>query len=39
MKLIETVEEKDFLSKLDEIESRMVKDDTIEEQSQKITEV
>jgi hypothetical protein len=26
----------DFLSKLDEIESRMVKDDTIEEQSQKI---
>ena len=27
----------DFLNKLDEIESRMVKDNTIEEQSQKIT--
>ena len=34
----EVVEEKeDFLSKLDEIESRMIKDNTIEEQSQKIT--
>ena len=33
----EVVEEKeDFLSKLDEIESRMIKDNTIEEQSQKI---
>ena len=29
-------EKQDFLSKLNEIESRMVKDDTIEEQSQKI---
>ena len=29
-------EKKDFLSKIDEIESRMVKDNTIEEQSQKI---
>ena len=33
----EVVEEKeDFLSKLDEIESRMIKDNTIEKQSQKI---
>ena len=32
-------EKQDFLSKINEIESRMIKDDTIEKQSQKITEL